>query len=61
MIFWVGSSVSPQLLLDLFGVDDLLTLDPNIVSAQVDQNVLSLIFVITDPAPSSSHSIICSG
>jgi hypothetical protein len=33
MIFWVGLSVSPQILLDLFGVDDISALDRNTVSA----------------------------
>jgi hypothetical protein len=61
MIFWVGSSVSPQLLLDLFGVDDLLALDPNTVSARLGQDDLSLIFAIIGPAPCSSHSIVYSG
>lgn len=31
MIFWVGSSVDREVLFDLFGVDDLMTLDPHMV------------------------------
>jgi len=31
MIFWVGSSVEREVLFDLFGVDDLMTLDPHMV------------------------------
>lgn len=36
MIFWVGSGVSPQLLQDLFGVDDFLSLDPRMVDPPLD-------------------------
>jgi protein transport protein SEC24 len=37
MIMWIGGSVSPQLLLDLFGVDDLLALDAQMVGTPIYQ------------------------
>jgi protein transport protein SEC24 len=32
MIIWVGSSAAPQLLTDLFGIDDIMNINPYLVS-----------------------------
>lgn len=32
MMIWIGNSVSPQVLLDLFGVDDINLVDPRMVN-----------------------------
>ena len=37
MIFWVGSAVSPQLLNDLFGVDDVTAIDTHMVRYPEDK------------------------
>jgi len=43
-VIWVGQSASPQLLLDLFGVDDIFKVDIRIVRGpspfSTDQNIL---------------------
>ncbi|KAF8905249.1 protein transporter SEC24 [Gymnopilus junonius] len=41
MIFWIGASASPQLLSDLFGVDDVNSIDPHMHALPVLSSTLS--------------------
>ena len=52
-VIWVGQSASPQLLLDLFGVDDIFKVDIRIVRGpspfSTDQTIL-----LTHPPPTNA-------
>ncbi|THH07856.1 hypothetical protein EW146_g9184 [Bondarzewia mesenterica] len=41
MVFWIGAGASPQLLLDLFGVDDFVNIDPHTSELPVIESRLS--------------------
>lgn len=59
MIFWVGANVLPQILLDLFGVDDIVALDPsNMVSFVVTRWTITLNGIYADGTPYSGHPAV---
>jgi hypothetical protein len=46
-VLWVGQSASPQLLLDLFGVDDIFKVDIRIVRAPILSDQLNVVVSLT--------------
>lgn len=50
MMLWVGGSASPQLLLDLFGVDDISQVDPRMVWCLSNINFLASFLIDTTTA-----------
>jgi len=49
MILWVGTSVPPKVLEDLFGVDDIALIDPRMVSIIFHESRMSLLTWVVIP------------